>query len=348
MMKQLALFLGTCLALCSCQSYEAVMIDYMTPAKTTFPTQYKRVGVVNNIRPNNNDSTSYLHGNPMATANAFAEALADANYFEEVVICDSMLRKNDLSQRTTPLTSAEVTQLIDELDVDFIIAIENILFDLTQKVLPRPDLNCYQSTADMKAYSFINGYADKRSEPFVHLVACDSVFWEGYGMTEVAAMNNMPPVTTLIKEGSEFIGTITAAQLLPTWKQANRLLFTSGSIALRDGAFYVQTNNWQAAYELWENEYNRAKSKKIRMRCANNIAIYFEMNDDIDQSIEWLERTTELAAQIEKIDDDTAKNINRQVSSYYTYFIFYAQELAKRKEDLPMLILQMKRHNNVF
>lgn len=348
MMKQLALLILACLGLSSCQTYEPVMIDYMKPAKTTFPTQYKRVGVVNNIRPNIKDSASYLLGNPSLTANAFAEALAEANYFEEVVICDSMLRQDDVAVRTGALSSSEIRTLIDELDVDFIISIENVVFDLKQKVKPRVDLNCYQSIADMKAYSFINAYSDRRSEPFINLVVCDSVFWEGYGMTEVSAINNMPPVSTLIKEGSEFIGAISASQLLPTWKQANRLLFTSGSVALRDGAYYVQNNDWPAAYQLWNDEFTSTKSKKVKMRCANNMAVYFEMNDEIDKSIDWIGKATELAMQVEKVKGNDTQNINVGAAPFYTYFLIYTQELSKRKEELPMLILQMQRHNNVF
>ena len=95
------------LLLGSCQSVEQLSIDYMLPAEVSFPATLKRVAVVNNM-PNVPDNkliiteeeqkksenevarlTNYYNGDAAITTESLAEALANENYFEEVVICDS-------------------------------------------------------------------------------------------------------------------------------------------------------------------------------------------------------------------------------------------------------------------
>ena len=79
----------------------------MLPAEVSFPATLKRVAVVNNM-PNVPDNkliiteeeqkksenevarlTNYYNGDAAITTESLAEALANENYFEEVVICDS-------------------------------------------------------------------------------------------------------------------------------------------------------------------------------------------------------------------------------------------------------------------
>ena len=92
------------LLLGSCQSVEQLSIDYMLPAEVSFPATLKRVAVVNNM-PNVPDNkliiteeeqkksenevarlTNYYNGDAAITTESLAEALANENYFEEVVI----------------------------------------------------------------------------------------------------------------------------------------------------------------------------------------------------------------------------------------------------------------------
>ncbi len=90
----------------SCQTVEQLSIDYMLPAEISFPNELKRVAVVNNVSdtPDNTlppkDNTiknknelsravAYHEGQPALTTEALAKAIAEQNYFNEVVICDS-------------------------------------------------------------------------------------------------------------------------------------------------------------------------------------------------------------------------------------------------------------------
>ena len=117
------------LTLGSCQSLEQIPIDYLQPADLSFPPQLRKVAIVNNTSdaPDNklitetekikegtpliSRATAYANGDPKKATESLAEEIAQQNYFDEVVICDSALRANDKLARESTLSQEEVRQL---------------------------------------------------------------------------------------------------------------------------------------------------------------------------------------------------------------------------------------------
>lgn len=91
----------------------------------------------------------------------------------------------------------------------------------------------------------------------------------------------MIPDAQMLREASEFAGTIPVKQLLPFWKTGKRYLYTGGSVQMRDAAIFVRENSWDRAFELWEQVYNGTKKEKKKMKAALNIAVYYEMKDSL-------------------------------------------------------------------
>ena len=101
------LTLLSCLIFGSCQTIEQISIDYMMPAEINFPPELRRVAIVNNVSaiPDNKwieaekpisgnevaRAIAYTHGDAGIATESLARAIADGNYFDEVVICDSAL-----------------------------------------------------------------------------------------------------------------------------------------------------------------------------------------------------------------------------------------------------------------
>lgn len=91
----------------SCVTIDQVDIDYLKSAKVIFPTEIKRVAIVNNVTTNNRKSIinkedslniikrfeSTFQGDGKVVSESFAKNIAAANYFDQVIICDSALRK---------------------------------------------------------------------------------------------------------------------------------------------------------------------------------------------------------------------------------------------------------------
>ena len=245
-------------------------IDYMLPAEVNFPSDLRRVAVVNNaplaetsIATNENQfilgakpEVKTYKGNAFFTAESLAEALAEANYFDEVIVCDSILRASDTELRTDPtLTRNEVIQLTQELDVDFIMAVEDVSLQTSNYLTFIPEWNCFQGVVNMKVSPKINVYIPNRSIPLFAVNARDSIYWEQLGTTESYVRGNIIKKDQFIREGSIFAGIAPIKHLLPHWNSATRYLYTSGSVHMRDATIYLNENNWEEAFKLWNETY---------------------------------------------------------------------------------------------
>ena len=277
------------LALGSCQSLEQISIDYMQPGDMTFPSQLRKVAIVNNTstepdnklitqteKPKENvpeisHATAYANGNVKIAAESLAEEIAHQNYFDVVVICDSALRAND------------------------------------------------------------------------------SIFWEEYGGSVTETFAHMIPDAQMLREASEFAGTIPVKQLLPFWKTGKRYLYTGGSVQMRDAAIFVRENSWDRAFELWEQVYNGTKKEKKKMKAALNIAVYYEMKDSLAKAEEWAVKAQQLAQKVDKknIPENAAYATIDDIPNYYLTTL-YANELKERNSQLPKLKMQMERFNDDF
>lgn len=342
----------------SCVSIDLVSIDYLQPAKVIFPPEIKTVGIVNNIiarkeksvinKTDQSHSTeSAFQGDGKTATESFAKNIAEANYFDKVIICDSVLRGNDLFPREQQeLSQEEVRQLTSDLGVNVIFSVE----DVTIKTIEKTDFinNLFRSTIDAKISPIVKVYAPSRSKPFIATAPEDSIFWEGYGITPEDAKNDLIKEDSLMKEVSEFAGELPTKYLLPTWKSENRIYYISGSLELRDGGVLVREGSWDDALKLWLIANNK-KSDKIKMRTAFNIALYYETHDEIDKAIEWAKKAFQIVnskENKEKSPQSTESEAPKNYSQDYLIIANYLMQLTQRKEDIQILDLQMKRFND--
>lgn len=229
------LLLSCLLLLAGCQSVEYLAIDYMLPADVSFPPSLKRVGVVNNMPevPENKPilakekkkddfeiarKVDYYNGNATIATETLAEALADENYFNEVIICDSALRTGDITPREAMLSQEEVNRLVDNLDVDFLIALENVQIHTTRKIKYMRDWGVYYGTVDAKVYPTVSVYLPNRGTPMVTVNSKDSIFWEEAGNGPFV-QSHLISEEDVIKQASEFAGTIPVKSCCPIGKQ---------------------------------------------------------------------------------------------------------------------------------
>lgn len=357
------LFLLCTLLLSSCQSVEQFSIDYMLPAEVSFPSALKRVAVVNNMpggtdsRPiheeNNGNAeemeiariTRYYYGNAQIATESLAEAIADENYFDEVVICDSALQTGYVTSEEAVLSTEEVNELTQRLDVDFLIALENVQLKAVEKVEYDPMYNAYLGTIDLNVYPTVRVYLPRRKGPMVSLTGNDSIYWEAYGGSVAHVRSRLISDSNLVKEASEFAGSVSTKQLLPYWKTATRYYFSGGSVNMRDAAIFVRENNWEKAIEQWKLAYQAKAKGKPKMCAAYNLALGYEMQDSIGEALEWIKKAEDLAMEIDKVNEkkSTKGEVDAADVPNYVMTRIYATELERRRGEVSLLNMQMER-----
>lgn len=353
------------LLLGGCQSIEQLSIDYMLPAEISFPAVLKRVAVVNNM-PDVPDNklivseeeqkkgedelarlTNYYNGDAAITTEALAEALANENYFDEVVICDSALRSKDISPRESTLTQEEVSELAQDLNVDFLIALENIQMRSIRKINYLREWSIFHGTVDVKVYPTVRVYLPNRKGPMVTVNSNDSIFWEEMGNSEAYVRSHLISEEDLVKQASEFAGAVPVKHLLPYWKTAERYFFSGGSVEMRDAAVYAREKNWEEAVKLWKQTYESKKGKK-KMYAAYNLALGYEMQDSIETATDWALKAQAIAREVDKIDQKQTTGISSESVPNYFFTSVYVAQLQERKEGLSRLNMQMNRFNDDF
>ncbi|KAA6351423.1 hypothetical protein EZS27_001232 [termite gut metagenome] len=346
----------------SCGSIEQFNIDYMVPACISFPSQLKRVAIVNNVSDTLNNwsipqkntpgangllqKTAYYDGLATLVAESFAEHIAAANYFEEVLICDSALRASDIIPRESTLSKKEVEELTESLGVDAIFSMENLLIKSVNTTTYISDERIFHGTLDVLICPTVSIYIPNRNKPVRTINASDSIFWEKYDNTQTSVAQVIPH-QRLIKEITDFAGSIPVKYLTPYRETANRFIYTNGSSDLRDAAICVRNDQWDRAYELWKR-VNQSKKDKLQMYAALNIAVYHEIAGNIDEALKWVTIARDIAQKIvaRKIDKTTQKSntlfVNGTPSHYY-YISLYMSVLEARAKNLTKLNMQMDR-----
>ena len=140
----------------------------------------------------------------------------------------------------------------------------------------------------------------------------DSIFWEEAGNGEASVRSRLISEEDMVKQASEFAGTVPVKYLLPYWKTGNRYLFSGGSVNMRDAAIYAKEENWSKAIELWKQTYET------------------------------------LAREKSKTDKKETGEIQDGTVTYYIFTSMYVDELEKRKEGMARLNMQMNRFNDDF
>lgn len=307
-----------------CTILRPYSFDRLQAADISFPEQVRSVAVINYVPPVSKTDKSveyvgeYLEGEGKAAAEVLAQEIAAANYFEQVVICDSALRGQVLAVDEAPMPGEKVDSLMEALDVDLLFAIERVPVQLKKGSLFIPEAMMTIPVIDGIVTPLVRVYVTGREAPLFTVNKTDTICWE------------LAPTLTyeqMIKEASEYAATLPVDHLLPHWKEMERYYFDGFDANMRDAGVYVLEQNWEEASALWQKVYVGNKGKK-KMRAAFNLALYYELKSDFGKAKEYLAEAASLA---------------KEGSWEAQLILFYSYQLEEQANRNRLLELQMKR-----
>lgn len=323
----IALALGVVLS--GCSSLQTISFDQLEAADISFPPAVRKVAVVDNmpVFSKNKDPkviSPEMGGDGKIASEAFAKGLADANYFDQVIICDSALRVDDKDPEADKLlTKAEVQKLIDDLGVDLIFSFDQLHIKAKESAVFYSDYPVPVNVVSGVVTPVIRAYISTRLAPLLVVSKQDTLYWD---------INPSLSEEKIIKEASEYAAYLPVNHLLPHWKQVVRYYFDGGGVEMRDAGVCLRENDWNTAYELWNAAYEKKKGQQ-KMKAAYNIALYYEIKDDLQNAREWV---------------DKAQKLVKPGSKEEQLLTFYSLELSTRAEKLTKLKIQMNRFDDNF
>lgn len=304
----------------ACTTVKWVSVERLQPAQTQVPDLVRRVAVVNN-QPDLSDKNKYssdlkaLDGK--LVADSLAQYLADAAYFEEVVVYDSVLATEPvLVCDERELSPGQVMRLARELQVDMLVSVEMAVLLL--------EYPC-------QVFSVIKLYLPGELHPIDTIRRQQQLYPE-----ELYPLEQTP-----VQEAAF----LPLSSLVPQWQTVDFPFYTGANVEMRDAAVYVAEGNWPAAGELWKKLLHH-KNPRRRMEANLNMAVWHEVNDDsITVARSYAEKALQLAARKMK-KDAKGKWIER--TDDYLFISAYLRELEQRGRKLEQLKGQMQRFSDDF
>lgn len=309
--------LSTLLLLSSCSEVLYLNIEQMLPPEVISEHAKRSVGVVNNFSQNNvvvaNQEMMILPCNADTVKEKVALAFANADIMERVVVLDSLLYHPDSTTRHI-LTQAEVNNLCQKLNVEMIYSIEYacLAFNPTARFIART----------LDAYLCARIYTPDRDS-----IAGTSVmdketldYW----------VNSTEEIATLAPQIPALLAQNAIEPYLPSWKERGRAFYHDRlCYALREAKVYVHEGNWAEAAKQWQSLKN-SKLRNYRFMAAYNMALYYEMTDNIEAALASLALAEELSIKYDK------NGIATQIADT-TLLKEYRKVLATRKEELKKI-----------
>lgn len=310
--------------LVSCGGLQSFTFDQLYPAEVTFPEQVRTVAVVNHApsipSPKKTLLTlGRLDGSGKVLAETLAGGLADSRYFNQVIISDSVLTL-DGSELLSQLVVDSLTQV---LGVDMIFSVDRIQLLTAKKELYYPGFASL-AALDLKIYPVVRAYIPSRLMPVVTLSQTDSLLWN---------LNPLLSDYDVVNDASTHAAYTLVNQLVPHWKNVERIYFDGGNPDMRDAAVSLREGDWQEAGRIWMNVYNSVKKGKLKSRAAFNMALACEVQGQMQEANSWIEKAQKSASS--GSEEERAA-------------VFYSSVLQKRNKEFQLLNLQMERFGNNF
>lgn len=332
MIRKIHLFIALVLVLLlsSCSTIRTVSFERLQAAKVSFPEQIRRIGVINFVPKatenleNADSSLEALVGDGKVASETFAQEIAETGYFDQVIICDSALNGiSTLTSQQGMFPSKIVDGLIDNLDVDILFVLEKVDVQLMKGSMFAPDLMIFVPSVEAAVTPLVGVYSKGRDNAMFTVSKSDTICWE-----------IIPELTydQILKDASEYAGTMPVKHLLPYWNVVERSYFDGGYVGMRDAGVYVREGEWSNAAALWETIYQKKKGK-LKMRAAFNLALYYEMQEDYAKAKKYL---------------DPAQWGDKNNSMERTMIDVYWSQLNELEAQMLKLKLQMDRFKNVF
>jgi len=152
----------------------------------------------------------------------------------------------------------------------------------------------------------------------------DTLFWNGYDNQGNYIKGYQPPKRiNALKIASAMAGENYAKRFRASWETVNRIYSVPPLPDFSDAAWYFEEGKWDRAIALWK-KYADDSNGKLAINARYNLALAYELKDDIATADKWLDAAYDLATSYRSKDD-----LKRIVS--------YQKALDTRKKQINRL-----------
>ncbi len=329
--------LATTLILTSCTVYKEYPIDVYQPGKINVPPNVKNVAVVaRNFRYKNDTLQHYYKvdnllkkakGDPANLdsilqsycLNELALNLKTKNNYNRIHIFPELFKPHS-GTKLPPIDFEVISKLTTETETDLVISLETYSSFYSEYTadagVPKP-----RDVVTAAVWAVYDPAAQKTIE---RKTMIDTIFWNAYDDKGNLEKNSkLPPRLTALKIAAQMAGENYSKRFFASWESVKRMYSIPPMPDFETAEKYLQKGDWDNAIELWKR-YADDKNGKTAIHARYNLALAYEMKDDLETASRWLAAAQKIAT------DHHSKEDMKRVAAYQ-------KVLEQRKKDIVRL-----------
>lgn len=291
------------LMLSGCAGIKYLTVETREQAQVNLPSSVLSIVIANNVaqQPDNVGHDSIPIGREKAErtkasadsaaifyTEALAQFLNEEDYFHEVMYYSEPLRKDNDFFVEKPIEPETMHKIRRETGADAIISLDKLLVETKKRDHFRQQGYTY---ADMtgKIHSILRVYMPTMEGKIPAVQYTDSIHWEGFDIQDGKAYADimLPSREEAIKIMSVRAAEKMTRVFTPHWEMQDRWYYTLPNSLMREGVVHAEGSQWDEAIKKWEAFYQNSSKKTDKAKAASNIALAYEMLDDMEQALEW-------------------------------------------------------------
>lgn len=314
-MKNQILLVCLALTCASCSSTNLMSLSVMEPAPVSLPAGIKTVAVVNRTQASQAtqgidavhkvlslETNDLQKAGAKASMNGLTDELLKNNRFTDVRPLSLDLRSYGAGIFPSALPWDSVDRICGQSNTDALFSLE--LFDTESKInYGATPANINVGLANIPAVQHhVNMTTSVKTGWRIYDPATRTILDEyvlnrdisssASGINPVVAASALNGRIEAVKDVSTQAGQAYAARILPYWIRVSRDYFVGGNDNFVTAKRKAQAGNWDGAAAIWKQE-TKDPDGKLAGRACYNMAIISEINGNLDEAIQWAQKSYE-------------------------------------------------------
>lgn len=321
----------------SCTVYKEYPIDIYKPGKVTVPPNVENVALVYRNFKYTGDTLQHYYkvDNRLKKAKQDPEKLdsllanyclkelasnfKDKNTFNRIHIFPGVFKAHS-GKKLPALDFALINKISQTTETDLVISLETFSYFFSEYA-QQNDRSKSREVITAAVWAVYDPVAEKVLE---RKTMIDTLFWNNYDEEgKYLKKLKMPPRTIALKISAQLSGENYSKRFFASWQTVNRIYSVPPLPEFSKAAEFVDAGKWNSAIEIW-NRYATDDNGKMAINARYNLALAYEIKDDLLTSWKWLKAAEKLAVAYKSKED-------------LKMILQYKRILAKRKKDIDRL-----------
>lgn len=299
-------------------------IEYLQPPQQlVLPTNASQANIllVNNcmVQPITYGHATYFFGRQQQSENDSVDlheapfyclmhtAATMENIYNVSVYEESKNKSTFWNGTIEPLTKSQKDQLCAEYHADILFILNRIAIYDTRELYNTDEGNDLLTASLEALYTCVWDIYDRTTTRNTSFIVKDTVYWETHNIVAQRAWDLLPDHTEALLEVAKYAGESTGCKITPQYVADDRYIYACGGKMMAQALEHFQHKQWFQAIEKWRDvAQDSTEIVLIRAYAYLNMALCYEITDDLNTAIECVKQIDGLFTDAKKIRrDDT-------------------------------------------